>query len=119
MSGRASPGRRHPITLRRVTVARSPSRAYGSIGAILRQTRNASATIIVGPANDWMRPFHDRMPLILDWSDADAWMSGESAAELLRPAPADALQQWTVSARVNRSGVGDDDPSLIEPLEVA
>jgi putative SOS response-associated peptidase YedK len=79
----------------------------------------ASATIIVGPANDWMRPFHDRMPVILDWSEADAWMSGERAAELLQPAPENALQQWTVSARVNRSGVGDDDPALIEPLEVA
>jgi putative SOS response-associated peptidase YedK len=79
----------------------------------------ASATIIVGPANNWMRPFHDRMPVILDWSDAGARMSGESAAELLRPAPEDALQQWTVSVRVNRSGVGDDDPALIEPVEVS
>jgi hypothetical protein len=26
-----------------------------------------------------------------------------------------ALQEWTVSLRVNRSGVDDDDPALIEP----
>ncbi len=75
-----------------------------------------SATIIVGPANGWMRPFHDRMPVILDWSDADAWMGGESAAELLRPAPEGALQQWTVTARVNRSGADNDDPTLTEPI---
>jgi hypothetical protein len=26
------------------------------------------------------------------------------------------LQEWTVSPRVNRSGAGDGDPALIEPL---
>lgn len=85
------------------------------------QTREnvASATIIVGPANTWMRPFHDRMPIVFDWSDAFAWMDDEHAVELLRPAPDDALREWTVAARVNRSGVGDDDPTLIEPLLVA
>jgi hypothetical protein len=32
----------------------------------------------------------------------------------LRAPPNDALQEWTVTPRVNRSGVGDDDPALIE-----
>ncbi len=32
-----------------------------------------AATIIVGPANNWMSRFHDRMPVILDWRDARAW----------------------------------------------
>jgi hypothetical protein len=34
---------------------------------------------------------------------------------LLRAPPEDALQEWIVSSRVNRSGVGDDDQALIEP----
>jgi hypothetical protein len=38
---------------------------------------------------------------------------------LLRPAPDDALQEWIVSTRVNKAGVGDDDPALIEPIEHA
>jgi putative SOS response-associated peptidase YedK len=75
-----------------------------------------SATIIVGPANDWMSHFHDRMPVILEWRDANAWMAGGDPDPLLRPPPEDALQEWTVSPRVNRSGAGDGDPALIEPL---
>lgn len=74
-----------------------------------------SATIVVGPANTWMSRFHDRMPVILDWGDAAGWMAGDDPAALLRPTPEGALQEWIVSPRVNRSGVGDDDPSLIAP----
>ena len=74
-----------------------------------------SATIVVGPANEWMSRFHNRMPVILDWSDASAWMAGGDPGALLRPPPDDALQEWIVSPRVNRSGAGDDDPTLIEP----
>lgn len=73
-----------------------------------------SAAIIVCAANDWMRGFHDRMPVILDWRDAPAWLSGDDPAALLRPPGDDVLQQWPVSRRVNRSGAGDDDPTLIE-----
>jgi len=40
-----------------------------------------------------------------------AWL-----VELLRPAPNDLLRMWPVSKRVNVSGWGDDDPSLIEPV---
>ncbi len=76
-----------------------------------------SATIIVGPANRWMEPFHARMPTILDWADAESWMGGERPDALLRPPPDDALREWIVSTRVNRSGASDDDPSLIEALQ--
>jgi putative SOS response-associated peptidase YedK len=75
-----------------------------------------SATIVVGAANGWMSRFHDRMPIFLSWSDAKKWIAGENAATLLGPAPEEALQEWTVSTRVNRSGVGDGDPTLIEAL---
>ncbi|MGD9657797.1 MAG: SOS response-associated peptidase [Methylocystis sp.] len=81
--------------------------------------RFESATIIVGPSNEWMRPFHDRMPIILDWRDANAWLTGDDPASWLRPAPEDALQQWIVSRRVNRSNEADDDPTLIEPSDAA
>jgi putative SOS response-associated peptidase YedK len=78
-------------------------------------TRVDSATIIVGAANEWMSRFHERMPAILEWRDADAWMAGDDRGSLLRPPPEDALQEWIVSPRVNRSGVGDADPAMIEP----
>ncbi|MGA9601303.1 MAG: SOS response-associated peptidase [Methylocystis sp.] len=72
-----------------------------------------SATIVVGAANGWMSRFHDRMPIFLSWIDAKDWIAGENPATLLRPASEDALQEWTVSTRVNRAGAGDDDPTLI------
>jgi len=75
-----------------------------------------SATIIVGAASEWMSRFHDRMPIILEWSSAREWMRGANPAALLRPASENALQEWVVSARVNRAGIGDDDPALIEAI---
>lgn len=75
-----------------------------------------SATIIVGAANEWMLPFHDRTPVILDWRDTSAWMAGYEPGALLRAPSEDALQEWIVSPRVNRSGVGDDDQALIKPV---
>ncbi|MEK8121678.1 SOS response-associated peptidase [Methylocystis sp. IM4] len=75
-----------------------------------------SATIIVGPANEFLAGFHDRAPVMIARDDVDAWMTGEDPCSLLRPAPPGAVQEWVVSPRVNRTGVGDDDPSLIEAV---
>lgn len=75
-----------------------------------------SAAIIVGAANNWMARFHDRMPVILDWRDAGAWLTDDEPEQLLKPQPEDGLQEWSVSSRVNKSGVGDDDQSLIRRL---
>ena len=62
-----------------------------------------SCTVIVCAASAWMAAHHDRMPV------------------LLRPKPASesALREWPVSRRVNRSGEGDDDPTIINPEESA
>ncbi len=35
------------------------------------------------------------------------------------PAPDDALREWIVSKRMNKAGVGDDDPTPIEPTKNA
>ena len=77
----------------------------------------SSATLIVTAANDFTRPIHDRMPVVLGRRDHDAWLTGKAGAKLLRPAPNDLLRMWPVSKRVNVSGRGDDDPSLVEPVE--
>ena len=69
------------------------------------------------PANrGGMSAYHDRIPIILDWSPERGWMRGDHPAALLRPAPEDALQEWVVGTRANRAGVGDDDPALIDPV---
>jgi len=57
------------------------------------------------------------MPVLLERQDRDAWLTGKAGVELLRPAPNDLLRMWPVSKRVNVSGRGDDDPSLIDAVE--
>jgi putative SOS response-associated peptidase YedK len=76
-----------------------------------------SCTLIVTAANDFTRPIHDRMPVLLDRSNNEAWLTGKASRELLWAAPNDLLRMWPVSKRVNASGRGDDDLSLIEPVE--
>jgi putative SOS response-associated peptidase YedK len=72
-----------------------------------------SATIIVSGASAWMQPYHDRMPVLLIPDQFDAWLSGAAGPEILRPAAEEALREWIVSDRVNRTGQGDDDPLLV------
>jgi putative SOS response-associated peptidase YedK len=76
-----------------------------------------SCTLIVTAANDFTRCIHDRMPVLLVRQDHDTWLTGKAGVELLGPAPNDFLRLWPVSTRVNVSGRGDDDQSLIEPIE--
>jgi putative SOS response-associated peptidase YedK len=76
----------------------------------------ASCTIITTQANEFMRPLHDRMPVVLDAAGREAWLGvATDAAELqalLAPAPEEALEAWPVSRRVNSPF--NEDPSLVE-----
>ena len=58
------------------------------------------------------------MPAILDDKNFDAWLSGSFGPEALKCAAESALRRWPVSPRLNRTGVGDGDPTIIE-LELA
>lgn len=67
-----------------------------------------SCTIITTSANEVMQPLHDRMPVILSQSDYDQWLDPafkDKAAlkELLKPCPADWLEAYPVSTRVNNA----------------
>ena len=75
-----------------------------------------SCTIIVTDANEMTRPIYDRMPVVLDKEDIRAWLGGEAGAELLKPAAEGRLRMWPVSRRVNKTGTGDDDPTLLGEL---
>jgi putative SOS response-associated peptidase YedK len=46
-------------------------------------------------------------------TDIERWLSGEAGTELFKPSAEDRLRMWPVSRRVNKSGTGDDDPTLI------
>jgi putative SOS response-associated peptidase YedK len=66
-------------------------------------------------------PLHDRMPMILSREQWAPWLdpSNDRIDELhsmLRPAPEQWLQWWTVSTAVNN--VRNSDASLIQPAEI-
>ena len=76
-----------------------------------------SCTIITGTPNPLIAPIHDRMPIILRPEDEARWLDGsltdgESLLSILTPYPADALEVYPVSRRVNAPVV--DEPSLLQ-----
>ncbi len=56
------------------------------------------------------------MPVVLDKADVESWLKAEAGTELLRPAAEDRLRMWPVSMRVNKTGTGDDDPTLLDEV---
>ncbi len=80
-----------------------------------------TSALITTQANDLVRQVHPRMPVILDPEAFGLWLDEGADREellgLLAPFPADAMQAYPVSPRVNKGGV--DGPELIEPIESA
>lgn len=78
-----------------------------------------TGAILTTTANRLMAPLHERMPVILDPANWDAWLDcgrnrPQDVAALMRPADDGLLEAIPVSERVN--SVAQDDPALIEPL---
>lgn len=77
-----------------------------------------TCTIVTTAANELVQPIHDRMPVILTGAAIDQWLDrdlpGEGVRPLLRPYPAEEMEAYEVSPRVN--SVANDDPDLIEPV---
>ncbi len=76
-------------------------------------------TIITTDANDFMRPIHDRMPVILHKADYDLWLEpGEVPAAKLQPLlrgyESSKMTAYEVSRAVNTPMI--DEPQLIEPV---
>ncbi len=74
-----------------------------------------SCTMITTAANGFMQQLHHRMPVILEESEQELWLS-EGPEELLRPAAEDVLVAWPVARSVGN--VRNDSPQLLEPLPV-
>ena len=83
------------------------------------EERVTTCTIITGPPTPFMKPIHDRMPLILPPRMWDAWLDPDSRsvddlkAILVTAAPA--LDAHPVSTLVNK--VANNVPELIVPLQ--
>lgn len=78
-----------------------------------------SCTIVVSGASEWMAPYHDRMPVLLQGDDIDAWLTGKLGRDGLKPAAESALREWPVTKRMNRMDAGDDDPTIVDQDEAA
>ncbi len=77
-----------------------------------------SFTIITCPANHFMKPIHDRMPVILLPEEERLWIEDDLSLSdihaLLHSYPENGLMAYEVSERVNN--VRNNDPTLIQPL---
>jgi putative SOS response-associated peptidase YedK len=74
--------------------------------------------IVIEP-NDFAALIYDRMPVFLKEEWFASWLNGEGGAEYLNLAPNDYLQRWLVSKRANSSKADADEPTLIEPIQLA
>jgi putative SOS response-associated peptidase YedK len=73
--------------------------------------------IITTDSNELVAEIHDRMPVILAATDYFRWLGEEpDPRDLMRPFPAHLMRMWPISTRVNKPE--NDDPSIIEPIEV-
>lgn len=75
-------------------------------------------TILTTGANDFMRQFHERMPVIVKPDDYSLWLDQQTPAEPLRALltqfDPNAMTAYEVSTAVNKPVF--DGPELIEPL---
>jgi putative SOS response-associated peptidase YedK len=62
-----------------------------------------TCTIITTEANELMSPIHARMPVIIPRQDQDLWLNPETKEPglLLKPYPAEEMEAYPVSKRVN------------------
>jgi putative SOS response-associated peptidase YedK len=61
---------------------------------------------------------HDRMPLIIAPGDYGRWLGDEpNPYDLMRPFPAEPMQIWPISTRVNKPE--NDDSSILEPINLS
>lgn len=66
-----------------------------------------SRAMIITDTNEFVGELNDRMPVILEPEQFEAWLTGAAGLELLKPAANDVLQCWPVSRRVNSSRAPD------------
>lgn len=83
------------------------------------ELRIESCTILTTESSQFLRPLHERMPVILQPADYARWLDpavdkAEQVADLLRPFPGDELAVYPVSTRVNNPR--NESTECLEPL---
>ena len=72
-----------------------------------------STALITTEANDYMRPLHHRMPMILEADAANDWLGGDKNMLETAAANSPPLRAWPVDRRVNNAR--NQGEELIEP----
>ena len=75
-----------------------------------------TVAVLTVPANDLVKPLHDRMPAIVSEGRFNLWLDPDEARAakllpLLEPYPAERMERWPVSDRVNAATA--DGPDLL------
>ena len=70
--------------------------------------------IITTNSNEFIKPIHDRMPVIIAPIHYDRWLSplDPDPRDLLVPFPSEPMVMWPISTRVNKPE--NDDVSILE-----
>lgn len=100
----------------------SPTDAPGSSGSVSERRVLHSASVLTTAANGFMAPIHDRMPVLLDQSQWDAWLDPadhgiDALSAMCAPAAEGVLRSHQVGRAVGN--VRNNDASLIEPADLA
>ena len=93
----------------------------GNGGAKSKARRSKSVTILTTSAIELVKPFHDRMPVIMSTADNDAWLDPATTdatklSYLFEPFPAIDMVARPVNPMVNNAGLNV--PECIEPVRV-
>lgn len=92
-----------------------------AIAGVLGVWDGPGVSMMTTSANRFMKPYHHRMPVLLEPDAVRAWLdpslSPAEVRELLRPAPDDLLAAMEVSRAVNSSR--NQGAALIEPVNSA
>ena len=81
-----------------------------------------TVAVLTVPANDLVKPLHDRMPAIVSEGQFGAWLDPKEhrpakLLPLLAPYPVERMESWPVSDRVNAATT--DEPELLAPCRGA
>ncbi len=79
--------------------------------------RHAAFTILTTEANDLVRRVHERMPVILNETQCEEWLNGDSSMrwdDFWEPYPAGEMNVYRVSPKVNSPSV--DTPECVQAL---
>lgn len=80
-----------------------------------------TVAVLTTPANELVRPLHDRMPAILSPEHVEPWLNpkerrAEKLLPLLVPFPVERMESWPVSDRVNSARI--DEPGLTTAVKL-